>query len=159
MAVDTITMVASRTGTTLPGTIRGAGTCSPRKAGIRQTPIWETNEKVLRWGMFTMLLQYCIWPICWFKILALVFYRLMSNFLTSIFKIVYNLQMFVGKRILTNWTVLFVAHLSPCSFTYASLPTILRLRIITETATFLKSSSTCHCASVPWWPWSPVAIN
>lgn len=88
-----------------------------------------------------------------------VFYRLMSKFLISIFKIVHNLQMFVGKWVLTNWTVLFVADLSPSSFTYTSLPTILRLRIIAETATFLQSSSTRHCASIPWRPWAPVAIN
>lgn len=67
--------------------------------------------------------------------------------------------MFMGKWILTNGTVLFVADLSPSSFTYASLPTILRLGIVAETATFLKSSSTCHCASIPWRPWSPIAIN
>lgn len=47
LAVNTITMVASRTGTTLPGAIRGTGACSPRKAGIRQTPICETSKEML----------------------------------------------------------------------------------------------------------------
>lgn len=61
--------------------------------------------------------------------------------------------------LLTDWAILFVAHLSGCCITNAILPFELGLWIIAETAAFLNASSTCNWTGIPRWPWSPVPIN
>ncbi|KAI1237810.1 hypothetical protein IHE44_0013897 [Lamprotornis superbus] len=100
--------------------------------------IGNTNQ-VLIWPSIQVSIfstDDAIASIAWFTFTAI-------HGVTKVAKIINNLQMFMGKWILTNWTVLFVADLSSSSFTYTSLPTILRLGIIAETASFLKSSSAC----------------